>query len=653
MHFLTQIKKKLRRSHDVIIGSKRYFLKAFFSNDLNRSFKLDLISKRQPLYVFFAPEASIKTHFLASCILAFALKKKGHQVLIVKCFDSYKHCLVADMSREAVDKNPFERARLCVDCSLSGNRILERYNLPWINIGNVLTKDDFEFISDLVKKMPSDASKFVYEGITFGRLCALDLALFSKKIDQLKVTGLDRSYLEAYVEAALTSYLAFNKIKKIYNIRGLLYFNEYSILMGAALAAKKNNVSTTRISYAIHEGIDPKKIILMPEMTAVENYHLTLSQWKTWRKLAISPDDIELITDNQLSRMKSTGFATYSPEFRGEKNDIFKSLGLQENRKTLIAFTASLDEFFANKHLMATVGKDLFQKKQPFPDQVVWLKELIAYVEESEDLQLVVRVHPREGKNKRETVVSEHLGTLIKHFSLEYKNTQIVWPEDNVSSYDLAEIADLSLTSWSNISSETARLGVPTIMAFKRVNPFPVDDMVGWAPDPASYFELIRRTLSTPPSLDSIRYAYRWSHCAFLSSYVDVSDLYEEVFIDGQPSIKEPCNSKSIEDVIVKRKFIQASRQKELQKKQCADADSVELSSLQAQLRRVLWYLVTGDDRNSDYYLALNAKSTAPTPEMLVKIDGQNVVVSINQRVFKKRSNAIARLAPLIVSKIK
>src|SRR5262249_48888080 len=149
---------------------------------------------------------------------------------------------------------------------------------------------------------------------------------------------------------------------------------------------------------------------------------------------------------------------------------------------------------------------------QPFRDQVEWLEALIAYIEPSSDVQLIIRIHPREGANRREKVSSRHLEILRERFSQPYQHVRIVWPEDPVSSYDLMELADIGLSSWSSTALELARFGTPVVIAFDRHTPFPIGDVVTWDETRDGYFRCIREALRREPSLDLVRYAYRWSH---------------------------------------------------------------------------------------------------------------------------------------------
>lgn len=618
---------------------------------LNTSSGHSKIDLRRSVYIFFSPEAGVTPHFVANCIIAKTLQDLGHQVLMVRCFDTYRHCLTIEMNRIPLNRSNAQRADICISCAQSGQKMTQAYDLPTITLNDLLTASELREIRALVDLMPADASEFEVDGIKFGTLCGMDVALLTKKLDQLNVTGIDRAYLEAYVEAAIVSYRAMEKVLARFKVARLLYFNEYSILMGAVAAAKKYSVPVMRISHAIHHGIDRRKIILMSDPLAIINYHECLDRWSQWRSLPLPARTIELITDNQLARMGAVGFSVYSSKFSAGERDIFLELGLNPERKLLVAYTSSLDEYFSNIHLMnATIGVNLFQQEQPFADQITWISSLIDYVERSEYLQLVVRIHPREGVTARENIASEHRDMLAARFSENYQHTRIIWPEDPISSYDLAEVADVGLTSWTNITSEIARLGLPTITAFKRVNPFPVDDMVSWASTPKEYFALIEFMLRKPASLDSIIYAYRWSHLAFLSSFIDFGDIVPSQDYQGLPPYHMPKNSNLVERVVCHGESLQNIRYEELASGALNATVDGELKELQRQLRRVVWYLITGAQPARDFILRNGSVKTAIAGEVVVEVEGEYVKIAIQGRVIKKRSKAIMRLLPLIAN---
>ena len=622
----------------------------FTRGALSSSSRLDRVDPERPVYVFFAPEAGVTPHFVADCIIAKTLQELGHQVLLVRCFDTYHHCLTIEMHGIPLDRTRAERASVCTGCAESGRRMTQEYDLPTVMLNNLLNKDELDEIRTQVKSMPADASQFEVDGVRFGTLCGMDVALLTKKLDQLTVTGTDRAYLEAYVEAAIVSYRAMQKLLDHYRVARLLFFNEYSILMGAVAAAQKQGVSVERISLAIHRNIDRSKIILMSDPLAIINYHSCLDRWPQWRSLPLPAKIVELVTDNQLARMGAGGFSVYSPKFTAGSTDVFSQLELDPRRKLLVAYTSSLDEYFSNVHLMSAVGINLFQREQPFDDQIAWLAALIDHIEPSEHLQLVVRIHPREGKTARENVASEHRDMLAARFSGKYRHVRIVWPEEPVSSYDLLELADVALTSWTNITSEAARLGVPTITAFKRVNPFPIGDMVGWAPTPEAYFELIEKVLCQPPSLDTVLYAYRWSHSAFLASYVDVGDVVPTHDFQGLPPFRLPAAARLIERVVCGGESLQQMRFEELCSAAGPEAEAREFDELKRQLRRVVWYLITGGQPERDFILRPGPVADPKVEEVVVVMEGDFVIASIQGRVIKKRSKAIARLVPLIAN---
>jgi len=607
------------------------------------------IDPDRPVFVFFAPEAGVVQHFAAHCVVARTLQELGHQVLLVRCFETYRHCIVLEMNRLPLNRSTQRRSEICASCAQSGLQMTSQYDLPTVQLSELVNQETLDEVRQLARSMPADAGEFEIDGVKFGALCGSDLALNTKKVDQLRVTGDARALLEAYVEAALLSYRATQALMRRIKVARLVFFNEYSMFMGAVAAAKRRGVPSVRISQAIHRNIDRRKIIIMNDPLAVINYHRCLDEWPKWRNLALSAETVEIISDNNLARLNASGFTVYSPKYSGgTAGSVFERLRLSPGRRLLVAYTSSLDEYFSNINLMAAVGTDLFQKEQPFPDQIAWLAALIEYVERSSDLQLVVRIHPREGANTREVISSEHLTILRERFSGAYENVRIVWPEDPISSYDLADIADVALTSWTNITLELARLGVPTITAFKRVNPCPTGEVVGWAPTPDQYFQLIERTLRAPVHLDAIRYAYRWSHLVHLTSYVDFGDIIPGSDFYGIPPFRLPAEAPLVESAIVHGRSIQEFRRRNLAERQSPASRATETQALHRQLRRVIWFLVTGEDSAQDYRLCCAESGRLEDFDAVLRMDGDFVEFRTATRAVRRRSRAICRLAAIL-----
>lgn len=646
---MTLLRKVYSALHRKILMLKRFIFISFKREDLRASTHFSLIDPKQPVYIFFAPEAGVSPHFTTQCILARSLHELGHQVLLVRCFESYQHCLVKESRNISLNGNAIRKADACISCAELGKRMTDAYGLPTIFINELLSGDALNEIKSVVKTMPADASKFQIDGVSFGALCCMDLALLTKQNDLLNATGFAREMLEAYVESSLISYYAMRNILRKFNVKRLMYFNEYSILMGAVEAAKLANVPFIRVSHALHRNSDRSKIILMSDSLAVINYHKCLDRWASWRHLALTSEKVKLISDNQIFRMGAGGYSVYSPKFNAStSSNLFKSLNLSSEKKTLIAYTSSLDEYYSNIHLMSSQKVDLFQKEQPFRDQIDWISSLVDYVEPSSHLQLVVRIHPREGVTAREKVASQHLNELRRLFSGKYQNVKFIWPEEKISSYDLAEIADLALTSWSNITSELVRLSVPTITAFKRVNPFPIDDVVGWAPTPSEYFKLLEATVVANYSINSIVYAYRWTNCAFMASYVDIGDLVPSADYDGLPEFFLPAEAYKIEGVITGEESLQNIELDELISRHGIEALEEEISALKCELRRMIWFLATGEVRKEDYILKLGKLEGSESDSVTLETNGAEVAINLFGRVVKKRSNAIVRISSLI-----
>ena len=151
--------------------------------------------------------------------------------------------------------------------------------------------------------------------------------------------------------------------------------------------------------------------------------------------------------------------------------------------------------------------------EQYYQTQLEWLAELKDIAAEHPDWVIVIRIHPREDSNAREKARSQHLESLEKLFSDYPENMRIVWPKDTISSYDLAEVADKILTSFSNISLECARVGIPVATYCNDVSAHPTNDFIKFyqtKEEPIEFLEKCEPVTTTDQILYSLRhYAFQ------------------------------------------------------------------------------------------------------------------------------------------------
>jgi hypothetical protein len=269
-----------------------------------------------------------------------------------------------------------------------------------------------------------------------------------------------------------------------------------------------------------------------------------------------------------------------------------------------VAYTASLDEEVALGSVRQTLGAPPYRGPQPFRNQLEWLSFLVDMVGRSHDLQLVVRVHPREGPNRSDPTASQHVLRLKAAFDRPLPNCRFVWPEEPISSYDLAEIAHVGLTSWSTIGMELARFGIPLLIAFRGHIAFPAgEDFVRWAGTSPEYAAELRSAIGRPVTLESLRAAYRWYHLNQLGHVLNLSDVIPAADFLGVPVWRVPEEAQAIEEAIVQGRDVLEINLERLRGMQHDTSEALEAAALRAQLRRLVHFLCRGERAREDFVL--------------------------------------------------
>ena len=616
-------------------------------------------SKVQKTILFFTPEAGVLPHFATQCVLARTLKEQGHRVAMVRCTGIFSRCPVMDMYQLPYDADFTTRSHICAKCIAASDSMLSAYGLEAFDFDQVAAQRMIVFIDSLLGNWKGDLTDFCFENVRFGEFCAHDVVLALKKFNFEKIDEETRLAWSLYIRNSLLAYLMMERICQLDSLETIVHFNDYSLQLGARMAAKKYDIRAYSVSLAPHKSADCRNILVNKDIWRYA-YYRHARDWHKWRNLAVAGDKIREIAEDCISRMNSTSCHVYSPAKTFDEFDLIDHLGLCRTRKMVVAFSSSYDELLAGLKLVSSLGYSQPNSNMTFPDQISWIRTLIERIQRSDNLQLVVRIHPREGANKRDPVVSQHLLKLKEEFAHPPGYCRFIWPEDQISSYDLAEHADVALIGWSTIGLELARLGVP-VLAINRGISFPGDDFIEFADTPEGYFQKLDEILVRPTTIDTVTHAFRYYNCYAFGYAIDLSDIIMSASVtpdfQGLP-YSTPREAKTIERVIIGQEDILDQNYTRLFLEQADNSFNLERDQIISVLRNLFHYLMTGESLSGKIEFKLITNNANIISEVsdgnilrrnVVQVSGVRVVyITSRGETYERNSRMCARIACLV-----
>ncbi len=477
--------------------------------------------------LFWIPEAGVGPHLVAMEILARTLVGDGQSVMFTRCYECFARCPVMDMY-ELAEPTSHEAARSCCDrCIYNSVAMLGRYRLPAMDLRPWVERIRPE-LDRLRRDRPADLKTFHLEGIAFGAIALHDLILTNKLASADHVSPHLGDAWWDRISSCVTAYLVVSEMARSGTINQLVHFNDGSLQVSARLAAEKAGVPCRSLAFASHLGVDRRKLVITNTI-AHDALVRHASTWTQWRNIPLGAEVVRDIGDDLVRHFTNPGGAShiYSRGLSSRPDDLRRRLGLSSDRKVVVAFTSSLDEDNAARAYRAALGIDCSSSDgQTFPDQLTWLRHVADQISVSEDLQLIVRVHPREDANDRDGVRSEHLSLLRDELGKDRAHVHVVWPRDPVSSYDLSLLAHVATVSWSSIGLELARAGTPVLATSVGVlHTLPRNEGVAWEATPAGYSRRLRELSIGGFCLEEVISAYRFYAMRQLALTTDLGDI--------------------------------------------------------------------------------------------------------------------------------
>jgi hypothetical protein len=557
-----------------------------------------LSANKQPVVLFLAPDAGLKPYYASHSLLAKTVLESGRAAVMLSCngllpICSWKFARGMGPTAPGDAQNP-----ACESCTAQARETGEQYGLIDIAIETLVGERERAKIAEILADNAAAAWETSYDGIEFGALAKGEVLRSRRLLEMSEFTESDHRLLVSIVHSALAIYFAVKRFAETHNLVRIAYFGDYPYWLATVAFAQRRGIAVTNVDHAYHRDIDRRLIGLREGSVNVHMFDRQIHSWPRYRDRPITKEAVERIADSGMFRLVGHGgLSTFSPNWVLRDTPIQVELGLSQEKKTLVAYPSSSDEVVALRQIMALFGKPYGAGEQPFADQVDWLEALTRWAGARDDVQLVIRMHPRIGLSHRHTAKASEYDRYKSVLATLPSNVVVIWPEDKVSSYNLAEVADLALVSWSTIGMELARFGIPVIAAFSGYGSYPTGGFAKFTSDRADHFRLIEQMVGARSSMADVTDAFRWSHYVHVSPLVDVSDVVPSPDFADVPAWSAPRNVERIRQVFIDGKDLSEVTMDALPRG--AAAERLEREALVSTLTQFLSFFAAGTSQQN------------------------------------------------------
>jgi hypothetical protein len=480
--------------------------------------------------LFFSPSANLWEHAFPEALVGELLAAQRHPVTMARCRGVLRPlCPAAQAAGHSAATVLVQQQALCMQCNEKGRLLDKRLRLQHIEIDDYIQPQDSFLLEGLISQAEElrgklskavDFEQIRINGVSVGQIALYDLILRHKKDDLSFSDAVWDEYLVFLRLAGQVTLLSERMLKVEQPDRVSVYNSLYVPHRAFCLEAKRVGID----QYFMHAG------------TNLARQHGTLMigrdfTWKYLRDLVVRYDyykDIPLsieavhdVTDHFLCLLSASNIFVYSAARSQDYFNVRSHFGVRPNQKFLVASTSSYDERFAVESVDAATPSQVLL----FPRILDWVAHLVDLAKQHPDWFLLIRVHPREFPNRRDTVKSEHAERMRDLLNDLPDNVKVNWPDDNLSVYDLAQEADVFLNAWSSVGKEMALLGLPVVIYSPEIVLYPTAlNRVATTKD--EYVRAIEAALIEGWSFELSRKAYRWFALEFCRSRVNLLASY-------------------------------------------------------------------------------------------------------------------------------
>lgn len=413
--------------------------------------------------LIFAPYASIYPHAAIESDLAKNFINAGHEVTFLRCGKLLKFfCTNMKASGLGLDSNLESKRRICERCEVSSRSesFLTGSKIDFLQ--HWATSSDEDVVAGILSSVSKENwFELEYAGVPVGRLSAYEI-LLQNKLVTLELDdgqwGRLRVELANLIRVSLAAKRYFDK--NAFD-RVIVYNNFYGINRALTHVASHHqtpifSIQASGFNHEMYQSIsihvNDEQAFLYPHTSGVrEKMTLPLNSY-----------EVQSVTKHLEGLLNSSNAWVYSTAVEKTKDNefILKMLELAGGRQIILLALSSADEMFAARVVGVNIP-NLANNEEG--QQLQSIDEIIKYFAIHKDKLLIIRPHPREFPNKRDSVVSQHGIKLRQLLGQVPSNVLINWPEDSVSIYNFIPYVSLLINNSSSVGLEFSALGVPIL----------------------------------------------------------------------------------------------------------------------------------------------------------------------------------------------